>query len=59
MLLALAENLREIFFVDRRTTLPSGSFANVSMTLEIGNDSGTGSGILVEKPAGRGPWRVP
>ena len=59
MLLALAENLREIFFVEGRTTLPSGSFANVSMTLEIGNDSGTGSGILVEKPAGSGPWRVP
>ena len=50
---------KEIFFVDRGTTLPLGSFANVSMMLEIGNDSGTGSVILVEKPVGSGRWRVP
>lgn len=50
---------KEIFFVDRGTTLPSGSFQNVSMTLEIGNDSGTSSATLAEKPAGSGHWRVP
>ena len=49
---------KEIFFVDRRTTLPSGSFANVSLTLVIGNDSGTGSVMLVEKPAGSGRWSL-
>jgi hypothetical protein len=47
------------YFVDRGTTLPSGSFQNVSMTLEISNDSGTGSATLVQKPAGSGRWRVP
>ncbi len=48
----------EIFFVDRRATLPTGSFANVSLTLVIGNDSGTGSVMLVERPAGSGRWSL-